>query len=50
MNAAGKSELYHLVCRECRLERLCDTAGDADAVGRDHADETRHRVVVERID
>ena len=49
MDAVSENERYHLVCRECSLERLCAAADDADALGRDHAAETGHRVVVDRI-
>jgi hypothetical protein len=50
MDAATRSKRYHLVCRECQLERLCDTEADANAVGRDHVDETGHRVAVDRVE
>jgi hypothetical protein len=49
MNRPFSTERYHLVCRECPLERLYDGPDDADALGRDHAAETGHRVVVDRI-
>ncbi|ELZ27799.1 hypothetical protein C465_10506 [Halorubrum distributum JCM 9100] len=49
MSPIHRTERYHLVCRECPLERLYDVETDADAVHRDHVDETGHRVAVERI-
>ncbi|QUO46968.1 hypothetical protein [Halorubrum ruber] len=50
MDAAARSERYHVVCRECQLERLCDTPDEADGIGREHIDETGHRVAVERVE
>ncbi|WP_228841074.1 hypothetical protein, partial [Halorubrum sp. AJ67] len=50
MDAVSRNERYHLVCRECPLERLFDTAVDADAIRRDHVDETGHRVAVDRVE
>ncbi|WP_297886132.1 hypothetical protein [uncultured Halorubrum sp.] len=49
MNTTHRTERYHLVCRECSLERLYDAAPDADALSRDHVAATGHRVVVDRI-
>ncbi|SDF59713.1 hypothetical protein SAMN04488067_10617 [Halorubrum xinjiangense] len=50
MDAATRSERYHLVCRDCSLERLCDVPEDAEGISRDHAVETGHRVAVERVE
>ncbi|ELZ53748.1 MULTISPECIES: hypothetical protein [Halorubrum] len=50
MDAVSRNERYHLVCRECRLERLCDAAVDANGLRREHVDETGHRVAVERVE
>ena len=49
MNSTPRTERYHLVCRECPLERLYHAATDANALSRDHAADTGHRVVVDRI-
>ncbi|ELZ47483.1 hypothetical protein C464_08710 [Halorubrum coriense DSM 10284] len=49
MESSSRTERYHLVCRECSLERLYHAANDADARSRDHAADTGHRVVVDRI-
>ena len=49
MEAPSQTEQYHLVCRECQLERLCDTAPDANALRREHAEATGHRIAVDRI-
>ncbi|MFC6889886.1 hypothetical protein [Halorubrum trueperi] len=40
---------YHVVCRECRVERLVDGRDAAVAAEREHAKETGHRVVAERV-
>jgi hypothetical protein len=42
-------ERYHLVCRECLVERLFDSADEATAAKLDHAAETGHRIAVERV-
>ena len=49
MSASVPTELHHLVCRDCSLERLLDAHDDADAVRRDHVSATGHRVVVDRV-
>jgi len=49
MNTSAPSELHHLVCRDCPLERLLNTANDADRLRRDHVVDTGHRVVTNRI-
>jgi len=40
---------YHVVCRECQLERLFDIGDDASRLERDHVSETGHRVAVGRV-
>jgi hypothetical protein len=40
---------YHVVCRECSLERLFFADDDASRLERDHVAETGHRVAVGRI-
>ncbi|MGM0449108.1 MAG: hypothetical protein ACQERM_12815 [Methanobacteriota archaeon] len=50
MDAAARSKRYHLVCRECPLERLCDAAADANVLRREHAEATGHRVAVDRVE
>ena len=50
MDAVSRNERYHLVCRECSVEHLCDAPDDADALRREHVDETGHRVVVDRVE
>jgi hypothetical protein len=49
MSTSVPTELHHLVCRECSLERLLDARSDADTVRRDHVADTGHRVVVDRV-
>ncbi|WP_199719543.1 hypothetical protein [Halorubrum sp. Atlit-26R] len=49
MDAVSRNERYHLVCRECSLESLCDAATDANALRREHVEETGHRVAVDRV-
>jgi hypothetical protein len=40
---------YHVVCRECQLERLFDVVDDASRLEREHASETGHRIAVGRV-
>lgn len=49
MSTSTPSELHHLVCRECAFECLLDAASDADALRRDHAVDTGHKVVTSRV-
>ena len=49
MKAPNSENLYHVVCRECAVEQLCETADDATALEREHAAETGHHVVVGRV-
>jgi hypothetical protein len=46
MSTVTQKPKYHVVCRECSVERLFDDSPDADDLKRKHADETGHRVVV----
>lgn len=41
--------LFHVVCRECQTERLLESVEDATRVADDHAAETGHLVVFDRI-
>ncbi|WP_199241164.1 hypothetical protein [Halorubrum sp. SS7] len=49
MYSSFEAERYHVVCRECPLERLCDAPTDAEVLGQGHVADTGHRVAVERI-
>lgn len=49
MEQPTPKERYHVVCRECQLERLFNVADDASRLEREHASETGHRVAVGRI-
>ncbi|MFC7186524.1 hypothetical protein [Halorubrum yunnanense] len=40
---------YHVVCRECVVEKLFESADDAAAAKLEHAKETGHQVVVGRV-
>ncbi|WP_418282162.1 hypothetical protein [Halorubrum sp. DTA98] len=40
---------FHVVCRECRTERVLDTVADAAEFADEHAAETDHVVVFDRI-
>ena len=40
---------YHVVCRDCSLERLFESDGPATRLEARHARETGHRVVVGRV-
>ncbi|WP_176697273.1 hypothetical protein [Halorubrum sp. SD626R] len=49
MRSAQNEPKYHVVCRECPVERLFGTGDDATALERTHAEETGHRVVIGRV-
>ncbi|MFW5916811.1 MAG: hypothetical protein ACOCRD_00220 [Halorubrum sp.] len=49
MESTANDAKYHVVCRECSVERLVETRDDAAAEKRDHAAETDHRIVVGRV-
>jgi len=49
MNSATRDAKYHVVCRECSVERLFEAGADATGFRRAHTDETGHRVVVGRL-
>ncbi len=49
MQQPTPKERYHVVCRECRLERLVDVLDDASHLKREHVSETGHRVAVGRV-
>jgi hypothetical protein len=49
MNSTTRDVKYHVVCRECLVERLFEADDDATGLQRAHTDETGHRVVVGRI-
>ena len=49
MNSTVRDAKYHVVCRECSVERLFEADVDATKLQRAHTDETGHRVVVGRL-
>ncbi|ELZ36751.1 hypothetical protein C471_14253 [Halorubrum saccharovorum DSM 1137] len=49
METPVSEDRYHVVCRECSLERLFSVGDDASRLERDHVAETGHRVAVGRI-
>jgi len=49
MKPTVNEERFHVVCRECSLERLFSAGDDASSLERDHVAETGHRVAVGRI-
>ncbi|ACM56416.1 hypothetical protein [Halorubrum lacusprofundi] len=49
MEQPTPKERYHVVCRECQLERLFDVGDDANRLEREHASETGHRIAVGRV-
>ena len=49
MQQPTPKERYHVVCRECQLERLFDVVDDANSLEREHAAKTGHRVAVGRV-
>lgn len=50
MEVPNTGNRFHVVCRECATEQLCETADNAAAFEREHAAETGHRVAVGRVD
>ena len=49
MSSATQTPKYHVVCRECSLERLFDSSADARALKRAHTEETGHWIAVGRV-
>ncbi|MFW6317240.1 MAG: hypothetical protein ACOC06_02085 [Halorubrum sp.] len=49
MSSATQKPKYHVVCRECPVERLFDDGDAATDLERQHAKETGHRIVVGRV-
>jgi len=49
MSSVTQKPQYHVVCRECSVERLFDASLDAADLKREHAEETGHRVVFGRV-
>jgi hypothetical protein len=49
MSSVSHKPKYHVVCRECSVERLFDASDDATEIKQRHAEETGHRVVVGRV-
>ena len=49
MDNTSLSGQYHVVCRDCAVERLFDTAANATALEREHVAETGHSVAVGQI-
>ncbi|MFC7324317.1 hypothetical protein ACFQMF_06955 [Halorubrum rutilum] len=50
MRSTPNEAKYHVVCRECPVERLFGTGSDATALERTHAEATGHRVAVGRVE
>ena len=49
MESPASRELYHVVCRECRVEELCGRQREAITLKREHVIETGHHVVVAHV-
>jgi len=49
MSSATQKPKYHVVCRECSVERLYDDGDEATDLERKHTKETGHRIVVGRV-
>ncbi|QKY15454.1 hypothetical protein [Halorubrum sp. CBA1229] len=49
MEPATREAKYHVVCRDCSVERLFESDAEATALEREHAEETDHRIVVGRV-
>ena len=50
METATREAKYHVVCRECSVERLFEEGSDATDLERRHTKETGHRVVVGHVE
>ncbi|MFC5135003.1 MULTISPECIES: hypothetical protein [Haloferacaceae] len=50
MESASRSRLYHVVCRDCPLERIFESADEADGFVSRHVAETDHSMAAERVD
>ena len=46
---ATKPPRYHVVCRDCPVERLFDNATDADAFELNHVTATGHTIAVGQV-
>lgn len=44
------SDLFHVVCRECRTESLVGERNDAERIVADHTSAAGHRMALARID
>ncbi len=40
---------YHVVCRDCEVESLVDSASAAETLATDHEAVTNHRIVIKRV-
>ncbi|MFO8116239.1 MAG: hypothetical protein R6U01_12935 [Halorubrum sp.] len=49
MSSVTQQPKYHVVCRECPVERLFEDGDEATDLERKHAKETGHRIVVGRV-
>ena len=49
MGLATRETKYHVVCRDCSIERLFESDAEATALELEHAGETGHRIVVGRV-
>ena len=49
MRSVTPREGYHVVCRECSVERLFETDGDATRFERKHVKEADHHLVVGHV-
>ncbi|SNR30004.1 hypothetical protein [Halorubrum vacuolatum] len=50
MVQADTHHRYHVVCRECRTEKVFESAAAAESFTRRHAEATEHIVVYEPIE
>jgi len=49
MSITTKAPKFHVVCRECSVEQLFETDGNAVDFEQTHAAKTGHRVAVGRV-
>ncbi len=50
MSSTTERRRYHVVCRDCRTERVTQAASTAEAFVDRHAEETGHVVVFEPVE
>ncbi|WP_281193802.1 hypothetical protein [Halorubrum sp. F4] len=50
MESTSRPRVYHAVCRDCPLERVLESAEEADSLVSRHVGRTAHSMVAGRVD